>query len=174
MKFETEKAYPVLDRTPAVLSALLPGLDEQWIINNEGPETFSPFDVVGHLIHGEKTDWPNRIKLILEKGTSSAFVPYDRFAMFKESEGKTLNQLLKEFETLRLKNMQWLRSLNLNEQDLGKKGLHPHLGEVTMSQLIAAWVVHDLTHIAQISRVKAKQYKESIGPWVEFFRVLNF
>jgi hypothetical protein len=174
MKFETEKAYPLLDRTPAVLSVLLPDLDEQWTFNNEGPETFSPFDVVGHLIHGEKTDWPDRIKLILEKGTSSSFVPYDRFAMFKESEGKTLNQLLKEFETLRLKNMQWLRSLNLKEQDLGKKGLHPHLGEVTMSQLIAAWVVHDLTHIAQISRVMAKQYKQAIGPWVEFFRVLNF
>jgi hypothetical protein len=174
MKFETEKAYPVLDRTPAVLSALLSGLDEQWIINNEGPETFSSFDVVGHLIHGEKTDWPNRIKLILEKGTSSAFVPYDRFAMFKESEGKTLNQLLKEFEALRIKNMQWLRSLNLSELDLAKKGKHPNLGEVTMSQLIAAWVVHDLTHIAQISRVMAKQYKGAIGPWVEFFRVLNF
>jgi hypothetical protein len=174
MKFETEKAYPVLDRTPAVLSALLAGLDEQWIINNEGPETFSPFDVVGHLIHGEKTDWPDRVKMILEKGTSSKFVPYDRFAMFTESEGKTLSQLLKEFEAIRIKNMQWLRSLNLNEQDLIKKGLHPNLGEVTLSQLIAAWVVHDLTHIAQISRVMAKQYKDAIGPWVEFFRVLNF
>jgi hypothetical protein len=174
MKFESEKAYPVLDRTPAVLSALLPGLDDQWITNNEGPETFSPFDVVGHLIHGEKTDWPNRIKMVLEKGTSSPFVPYDRFAMYKESEGKTLNQLLKEFEDLRIKNMQWLRSLNLSEQDLAKRGKHPNLGEVTLSQLIAAWVVHDLTHVAQISRVMAKQYKESIGPWVEFFRVLNF
>lgn len=174
MKFETEKAYPVLDRTPAVLAALLPDLDEQWIMSDEGPETFSPFDVVGHLIHGEKTDWADRIKMIMEKGTSSSFVPYDRFAMYKASEGKTLNQLLNEFEDLRVKNMQWLRSLKLSEQDLARKGVHPHLGEVTLSQLIAAWVVHDLTHIAQISRVMAKQYKEAIGPWVEFFRVLSF
>jgi hypothetical protein len=174
MKFETEKAYPVLDRTPAVIYSLLQGLDEQWIINNEGPETFSPFDVVGHLIHGEKTDWPNRIQLILEQGTSSPFIPYDRFAMYRESEGKTLDQLLKNFEALRKKNMEWMRSLNLSEQDLIKRGVHPNLGEVTMSQLISAWVVHDLTHIAQISRVMAKQYKEAIGPWVEFFRVLNF
>lgn len=173
MKFETEKAYPVLDRTPAVLYALLAGLDEQWIINNEGPETFSPFDVVGHLIHGEKTDWPNRVQLILEKGTSSPFVPYDRFAMYKESEGKTLDQLLKNFEALRRKNMEWMRSLNLSEQDLVKKGIHPNFGEVTMGQLISAWVVHDLTHIAQISRVMGKQYKEAVGPWVAFLRVLN-
>jgi len=174
MKFETEKAYPVLDRTPAILFSLLSGLDKQWIFNNEGPETFSPFDVVGHLIHGEKTDWPNRIQMILEKGTSSSFVPYDRFAMFRESEGKTLDQLLRNFEALRRRNMEWLRSLNLTEQDLAKKGIHPNFGEVTLSQLISAWVVHDLTHIAQISRVMAKQYKEEIGPWVEFFRVLNF
>jgi len=173
MKFETEKAYPVLDRTPAVLNSYLSGLDEQWIINNEGPETFSPFDVVGHLIHGEKTDWPNRIKLILEKGTSSPFVPYDRFAMYKDSEGKTLDQLLKSFEALRKKNMEWLRSLNLSEEDLAKKGVHPNFGEVTMSQLISAWVVHDLTHIAQISRVMGKQYKEAVGPWTAFLRVLN-
>jgi hypothetical protein len=174
MKFETEKAYPVLDRTPAVLFSLLKGLEDQWILNNEGPETFSPFDVIGHLIHGEKTDWSIRIKMILEKGTSSSFVPYDRFAMYSESEGKTLDQLLKSFEGLRKKNMEWMRSLNLSEQDLSKKGIHPHFGEVTLGQLISAWVVHDLTHIAQISRVMAKQYKEEIGPWVEFFRVLNF
>jgi len=173
MKFETEKAYPVLDRTPAILFSLLSGLDKQWIFNNEGPETFSPFDVVGHLIHGEKTDWPDRVLLIIEKGTSSPFVPYDRFAMYKESEGKTLDQLLKEFEALRKKNMEWMRSLNLSEQDLAKKGIHPNFGEVTMSQLISAWVVHDLTHIAQISRVMAKQYKEEVGPWVAFLRVLN-
>jgi hypothetical protein len=173
MKFETEKAYPVLDRTPVVLLSLLSGLDEQWIINNEGPETFSPFDVVGHLIHGEKTDWPNRVRLILEKGTTSPFIPYDRFAMYKESEGKSLDQLLKEFEALRKKNMEWMRSLNLSEQDLAKKGIHPNFGEVTMSQLIAAWVVHDLTHIAQIVRVMGKQYKEAVGPWVAFLRVLN-
>jgi len=173
MKFETEKAYPVLDRTPVVLFSLLAGLDKQWIINNEGPETFSPFDVVGHLIHGEKTDWPNRVLLILEKGTSSPFIPYDRFAMYKESEGKSLDQLLKEFKELRKKNMEWMRSLNLSEQDLAKKGIHPNFGEVTMSQLISAWVVHDLTHIAQISRVMGKQYKEAVGPWVAFLRVLN-
>ena len=173
MKFETEKAYPVLDRTPAVLFSLLPGLDDQWIINNEGPDTFSPFDVVGHLIHGEKTHWPNRVQLILEKGTSSSFVPYDRFAMYKESEGKSLDQLLRDVYTLLKKNMEWLRSLKLSDQDLAKKGIHPNFGEVTMSQLISAWVVHDLTHIAQITRVMGKQYKEAVGPWVAFLRVLT-
>jgi hypothetical protein len=174
MNFDTEKSYPILDRTPSVLKTLLEGLNEEWIINNEGPETFSPFDVVGHLIHGEKTDWPDRIKLILEHGTSKTFVPYDRFAMYEESKGKNLSQLFSEFAILREKNMQWLRSLKLSAAQLDKKGMHPKLGEVTLRQLISAWVVHDLTHIAQITRVMAKQYKEAIGPWAEFFRVLSF
>ena len=174
MQFDLNKSYEILDRTPVVLKTLLKDLNDDWIINNEGPDTFSPFDVVGHLIHGEKTDWPNRINMILEKGTTETFVPYDRFAMFNDSKGKSIAQLLYEFEVLRKKNMQWYRSLNLTEADLDKKGIHPILGEVTLRQLLSTWVIHDLTHIAQITRVMAKQYKDEMGPWVEFFRIMNF
>jgi hypothetical protein len=174
MQFDLNKSYQVLERTPAVLKELLSGLDDDWVMNNEGPDTFSPFDVVGHLIHGEKTDWPDRIRMILEHGVSKTFVPYDRFAMYEVSKGKKLGVLLNEFEELRRANMQWLRSLQLSETDLNKKGIHPSFGEVTLRQLVSTWTVHDLTHIAQIGRVMAKQYKEAIGPWTEFFRILNY
>lgn len=174
MKFTLDKSYEILERTPAVLSSLLSGIDEEWSMNNEGPDTFSPYDVVGHLIHGEKTDWPDRIMMIIENGTSKTFLPYARFAMFEESKGKTLNQLLVEFERVRKEKLQWLKSLKLAEKDLDKKGMHPSFGEVTLRQLISTWVVHDLTHLAQITRVMAKQYKEATGPWAEFFRILNF
>jgi hypothetical protein len=143
-------------------------------MNNEGPETFSPYDVIGHLIHGEKTDWTARTKMILEYGNSKTFVPWDRFAQFENSKGKTLQQLLNEFALLRKENLAWLGSLDLSEADLAKKGIHPVLGEVTLKNLLATWVVHDLTHIAQITRVMAKQYKEEMGPWPEYFRILNF
>lgn len=143
-------------------------------MNNEGPDTFSPYDVVGHLLHGEKTDWVIRIRRILDYGTAMAFEPYDRFAQFEESKGKDLLQLMNEFEQLRNENLVWLKSVKLNEDDLDKKGMHPTLGEVTLRNLLATWVVHDLTHIAQITRVMAKQYKEEMGPWPEFFRILSF
>ncbi len=174
MKYSFETAYEILERTPRVLSSLLRGLDENWVMNNEGADTFSPFDVVGHLVHGEKTDWTVRIRRILEHGDAMPFEPYDRFAQFEESKGKNLMQLLDEFEQLRNKNLTWLKSLELSETDLDKKGMHPSLGEVTLRNLMATWVVHDLTHIAQITRVMAKQYKEEMGPWPEFFRILNF
>lgn len=174
MRFDLLKSYEVWGRTPFVLRALLHGLGNDWIKQNEGPDTFSPFDVVGHLIHGEKTDWPSRIRLILEKGTNSPFVPYDRFAMYQESADKTLDHLLDEFESLRMTNIEWVRSLNLSDTDLNKKGLHPRLGEVTLRQLLSTWVIHDLTHLSQITRVMAKQYKEEMGPWVEYFRIMNF
>jgi hypothetical protein len=174
VKYSLEKSYEILDRTPVVLKTLLAGLNENWIINNEGPETFSPYDVIGHLIHGEKTDWTARTKMILEFGATKTFVPWDRFAQYEESKGKTLQQLLSGFEAIRKENMIWFKSLNLTEADLDKKGLHPKLGEVTLRNLLATWVVHDLTHIAQITRVMAKQYKEEMGPWPEFFRILNF
>lgn len=174
MKYNTEKSTEILERTPLVLKSLLTGLHEDWVMNNEGPETFSPYDVLGHLIHGEKTDWPVRIKIILEHGGTKPFPAYDRFAQYEESKGKSLQQLLDEFEKLRMENVQWFKSLNLTETVLDKKGMHPKLGEVTMRNLLACWVVHDLTHIAQVTRVMAKQYKEAIGPWSEFFRVLNF
>ena len=174
MLYSLKKSYEILERTPAVLKALLTGLSEDWIMNNEGPETFSPYDVAGHLVHGEKTDWVVRIKRILEFGNSRTFDLFDRFAQYKDSEGKTLQQLLDEFEQLRGENIRWLKSLNLSATDLDKTGMHPVLGEVTMRHLLATWVVHDLTHIAQISRVMAKQYKEEMGPWTDFFRILNF
>ena len=174
MHYSLEKSYEILERTPAVLKTLLENLSDEWVMSNEGPDTFSPYDVIGHLLHGEKTDWTARTKMILESGTSKTFVSWDRFAMYEESRGKTLSELLDEFEIARKENLEWLKSLNLKITDLDKKGMHPKLGEVTLRNLLSTWVVHDLTHIAQITRVMAKQYKEEMGPWPEFFRILNF
>ena len=174
MKYSLERSYEILDRTPAVLQSLLAGLPDDWVMPNEGPETYSPYDVVGHLIHGEKKDWTARTKMILEFGNTQTFVRWNREAMYEESEGKTLQQLLDEFAEIRKENMGWFKALNLTENDLDKKGMHPVLGEVSLRNLLATWVVHDLTHIAQITRVMAKQYKSEMGPWTEFFRILNF
>jgi hypothetical protein len=174
MQYDQTKSLEILKRTPAVLHALLDDLDSDWVMNNEGADTFSPYDVVGHLIHGEKTDWTPRIKMILDHGTAKSFEVFDRFAMYEESKGKTMRQLLNEFEELRRQNIEWFKSFDLQEPEYDKKGMHPQLGEVTLGNLVATWVVHDLTHIAQISRVMAKQYKTEIGPWVEFFRILSF
>ena len=174
MKYSLERSYEILERTPAVLQSLLAGLSDDWIMPNEGPERFSPYDVVGHLIHGEKTDWVPRAKMILEFGNTKTFVRYDRFAQYEESNGKSLQQLLEEFEVIRRENMNWIKSLNLTEDDLGRRGMHPVLGEVTLRNLLATWVAHDLTHLAQVTRVMAKQYKEEMGPWPQFFRILEF
>ena len=174
MRYTVEQAIEILERTPDVFKTLLHGLDAGWIMNNEGPDTFSPYDIIGHLIHGEKTDWRPRVEIILEYGLSKTFVPYDRFAQFEESKGKSVLQLLEEFASIRKINIEWFWRLNLSETDLDKKGNHPGLGEVTLRELLSAWVVHDLTHIAQATRVMAKQYKEEIGPWVEYFRILRF
>ncbi len=174
MKYCLEKSYEILDRTPAVLQALLAGLPDDWVMPNEGPETFSPYDVIGHLVHGEKTDWVVRAKMILEFGNTQTFVKWNRFAQYEESKGKSLQQLLDEFTAIRKENMVWFKALNLTEDDLDRKGMHPVLGDVILRDLLATWVVHDLTHIAQITRVMAKQYKTEMGPWPEFFRILNF
>ncbi|MBL7738340.1 MAG: DinB family protein [Chitinophagaceae bacterium] len=174
MNFDLNRSCEILERTPAVLQTLLAGLSDAWIMNNEGPETFSPYDVVGHLIHGEKTDWRIRTNMIIGYGELKSFEPFDRFAQNEISKGKSLRQLLDEFEQLRKDNMTWFRSLRFSEGDLDKKGIHPVLGPVSLRQLLSTWVVHDLTHIAQITRVMAKQYKEEIGPWTEFFRILSF
>lgn len=174
MKFSLDKSYKILERTPTVLRTLLSDLDDDWVMNNEGPDTFSPYDVIGHLIHGEKTDWQDRATMILEHGTTKSFVPFDRFAQFEASKGKSLQQLLDDFEKLRVANLTWLKSLKLTDIHLNKEGMHPALGQVTLRQLLSTWVIHDLTHIAQITRVMAKQYKEEIGPWIEFFRIMNF
>jgi hypothetical protein len=174
MEYNIDKAIQVLERTPQTLRSLLQGLDDEWINSNEGPDTFSPYDVLGHLVHGEITDWVSRTKRILKEGEAVPFDKFDRFAMYEESKGKSLDQLLDEFETLRTKNLQWLRVQNISGEDLAKKGTHPLLGAVTLANLLSTWVAHDLTHIAQISRVMAKQYKGAIGPWTEFFRILHF
>ena len=174
MKYSVAQAIEILDRTPAVCAVLLSGLSDDWVMHNEGPETFSPFDVMGHLIHGEKTDWVPRAKMILEFGNTKTFVPWNRFAQYEESKGKSLSQLLDEFARVRKENIVWFKSLQLTENDLNKTGTHPVLGEVTLQNLLSTWVVHDLTHIAQITRVMAKQYTENMGPWPEFFRILNF
>ena len=174
MKYSLQRSYEILDRTPAVLQSLLAGLPDDWVMPNEGPETYSPYDVVGHLIHGEKTDWTARTKMILEFGNTQTFVRWNREAMYEESIGKSLQQLLDEFAAIRKENMVWFKALNLTEDDLDKKGMHPVLGEVSLRNLLATWVVHDLTHIAQITRVMAKQYKSEMGPWPEFFRILQY
>jgi hypothetical protein len=173
MDLKVSEAIAILARTPAVLQNMLRGLSTEWTTPNEGPETWSAFDIVGHLIWGEKTDWIPRSHIILSDRTDKSFVPFDRFAQFRESSGKTLLQLLDEFEQLRKENLVQLAAMDLSPADLQKKGVHPAFGEVTLSQLLAAWVVHDLNHIAQIARVMAKQYQEASGPWVAYLKILQ-
>jgi hypothetical protein len=173
MEFDLNKTLEVLERTPTVLRELLSGLSADWTMNNEGAETWSPYDIMGHLIHGEHTDWMGRTEIILAGEGEKKFIPFDRFAQFRESEGKDLPQLLKEFEQLRKKNIAKLKSFDLTPADLDKTGIHPAFGEVSLKQLLSTWTIHDLTHIAQITRVMAKQYKEAIGPWTEYFRIMQ-
>jgi len=173
MEFSLPKTLEILERTPSVLNTLLTGLSSEWTSATEGGDTWSVFDVVGHLIHGEKTDWIPRVEIILQYQDTKAFKPFDRFAQFEESKGKTLTQLLAEFETLRKENLQKLASFNLQESHLKLKGKHPALGEVTLSELLATWLAHDLNHISQISRIMAKQYKNEVGVWVEYLRILQ-
>lgn len=173
MRFELNEALAVLGRTPDVLATLLEGLPPGWVEGTEGPDTWSPYDVVGHLIHGERTDWITRTRMILEKGKAEQFEPFDRTAMFRESKGKTLAQLLAEFAALRKSNLETLRGWGLTAADLDRKGVHPALGEVTLRQLLATWVAHDLGHIVQIARVMAKQYRDEVGPWGEYLSALE-
>ena len=173
MDFNLDAAIEVLRRTPATVQTLLGGLAEPWTRGNEGPDTFSPFDVIGHLIDGEETDWMPRARIILAKDGDKRFEPYDRFRHRKRNVGRSLASLLDEFARLRAQNLKLLASWKLTEQQLELTGVHPMFGAVTLRQLLAAWVVHDLGHIAQISRVMAKQYKEAVGPWVPFMPVLT-
>ena len=163
----------VLARTPATLDALLRGLPQAWIAAHEGPETWSPFDVMGHLIHGEQTDWLPRVRIILEHGQTQAFPAFDRFAQFTASQGRTLESLLDEFASLRQASLAALARLNLSTLDLDRRGQHPALGIVTLRQLLATWVAHDLDHLVQISRVLARQYADEVGPWRAYLRVIN-
>lgn len=173
MDFSLPKSLELLERTPEVLSYLLRGLSDEWTSANEGENTWSAYDVVGHLIHGDQTDWLIRAELILSDHPDKRFAPFDRFAQFEASAGKSLNQLLDEFKAVRAANVATLRGLNLSSQDLTKTGLHPTFGMVTLAQLLATWVVHDLDHLSQISRVMAKQYKAQVGPWIEFLKILR-
>jgi hypothetical protein len=171
--FELRNGTAILERTPATLNAMLSGLSAEWTDANEGPDTFTPFDNVGHLIHGERTDWIPRARIILAQGADRRFEPYDRFAQFRESKGKTLQQLLDEFAQLRAENVATLKSWHLTDEQLVLEGEHPGLGTVSLRQLLAAWVVHDLGHIAQIARVMAKQYRGAIGPWTEYLPIVT-
>ena len=173
MSFKLETSIEILERTPNVLKVMLQNLPPDFISVNEGGETWNIFDVIGHLVHGEKTDWLPRAEIILSEKTDKTFEQFDRFAQFEESEGKTLTELLVEFQTLREKNISVLRSKNISDKDLENKGIHPAFGEVTLSQLLSTWVVHDLDHISQISRILAKQYQSDVGPWVEYLKILK-
>ena len=173
MILELAEATAVLERTPAAVRALLSGLPESWTTANEGPKTFTAFDNVGHLIHGERADWIARAQIILAQGANRRFEPYDRFAQDRECADKSLAQLLDEFAELRAANLVTLRGWQLDARQLRLEGEHPAFGRVTLAQLLAAWVVHDLGHIAQISRVMAKRYREDVGPWREYLPILD-
>ena len=173
MEFKLEQATEILKRTPATLNSLLHDLPEPWLFQNEGPDTWSPYDVVGHLIHGEETDWIPRAKIILEHGDARPFEPFDRIAMFEQSKGKSIAELLDTFARLRENNLRELQMLNLTPTLLEKRGRHPELGMVTMKQLLATWVVHDLGHIRQVVRVMAKQYRDEVGSWKAYLSILE-
>ena len=173
MNFTFKKSIEILERTPQVLITMLDNISADWTSNNEGGETWSVYDIIGHLIYGEKTDWIPRTEIILSDNPDKKFELFDRFAQFRESKGKSLKQLLDEFEQLRIKNIECLRSKNITAPDLEETGIHPAFGEVSLSQLLSTWVVHDLNHIAQIARVMANQYKADVGPWTAYLKILQ-
>jgi hypothetical protein len=173
MSFDLANGIAVLERTPSALRDLLGGLSSAWIDADEGPDTWSPYVIVGHMVHGERADWIPRAKIILAQGSQRRFEPFDRDAQFRESEGKSLAQLLDEFARLRSQNLATLSSWKLTDRELALEGEHPAFGLVTLRQLLATWVVHDLGHIAQTARVMAKQYKSAIGPWRAYLPVVD-
>ena len=173
MDFDLTTGIAVLERTPHTLRAMLAGLPSTWTDGTEGPETWSPYDIVGHLIHGERTDWIPRAQIILAQGASRRFTPFDRFAQFHESQGKSLAGLLDELARLRAENLVTLAGWRLTDAQLAMEGEHPALGPVTLRQLLAAWVAHDLGHVAQTARVMARQYREAIGPWREYLTIMD-
>jgi hypothetical protein len=173
MDFDLPSGIAVLERTPATLRAMLGGLPAAWTDATEGPETWSPYVIVGHLIHGERTDWIARAEIILAQGANRRFTPYDRFAQFHESQGKSLAELLDEFARLRAENLATLAGWTLTDAQLGLTGEHPEFGSVTLRQLLATWVAHDLGHIAQTARVMAKQYRDAIGPWRAYLPIVT-
>lgn len=173
MDFDLAQGTTVLERTPQTLRALLTGLDPAWTDATEGPETWSPFIIVGHLIHAERTDWIPRAELILAQGADRRFAPVDRLAQFRESQGKSLADLLEEFARLRTGSLTTLKSWRLTDTQFALIGEHPAFGTVTLKQLLATWVAHDLSHLAQIARVMAKQYREAVGPWRAYLPIMD-
>jgi hypothetical protein len=173
MKFQIEQAVEILSQTPVTVKSLLGNLSNDWIENAPDSENWSPFDIVGHLIHGEEIDWIPRAEIILSQGENLTFEPFDRFAQFEKSKGKTLSELIESFAALRAKNLITLREMNLDEEKLMLKGIHPELGEVTLEQLLATWAVHDLTHIKQLVTVLASKYAENVGAWKQYLSILQ-
>lgn len=173
MEHDLEYTIALLTRTPAALNALLRDLPEAWTRSHEGEKTWSAFDVVGHLIHCELTDWMPRARMILQAGESRTFEPFDRFSQERAGQGKSLPHLLDEFARLRSENLRQLKALNLKAEDLARRGRHPELGPVTLSQLLATWAAHDLTHLHQISRIMAYQYRQAVGPWSAYLGVMR-
>jgi hypothetical protein len=173
MSHELNHSISLLARTPATLNALLRDQPDTWTHRNEGGDTFTPYDVVGHLVHAERADWIPRARIILQHGESRAFDPFDREGHRREVEGKSMSRLLDEFAELRVENLAELRAWKLKPADLEKRGLHPSLGPVTLSQLLATWAAHDLTHLHQISRTLAHQYREAVGPWSQYLGVMQ-
>ena len=173
MQFKLPEATQILQRTPTTLTAMVAGIPEAWLKANEGAGTWSCYDVVGHLIHGELTDWIPRVRIILEHGESRAFEPFDRFAQFREDQTRPITALLDQFAFLRSENIAILQGLNLSSSDFSRRGTHPELGVVTLGQLLSTWVVHDLSHLSQIARVTAKQYSHEVGPWHAYTSILK-
>ena len=172
-EFNLAEVIALLTRTPATLNALVRGLPATWVYGNEGEATWNPFDIVGHLVVAERSDWMPRVRIVLKHGEAQSFDPFDRFAQQRESQGKSLEQLLEEFASLRNDSLAALNSLNLQQPDLTRRGKHPALGVVTLSELLATWAVHDLTHLHQLSRVMGHQYRHLVGPWSAYLGVLQ-
>ena len=173
MKFQVKQAVEILSNTPSVVKHLLSNLSNEWIEKSANSDEWNAFDIVGHYIHGEETDWIPRAEIILQQGENITFEPFDRFAQFETSRGKTLGELLENFAGLRTKSLETLQSWNLTGEQLQLKGIHPELGEVNLEQLLSTWVVHDLTHIRQIVQVLAKKYGENVGVWQEYLLILK-
>ncbi len=173
MDLDLGHVVAVLERTPATFRALLADLPDAWVTPTEGPDTFSAVDNLAHVIHGERADWIPRARIILAQGPNRTFAPFDRYAHVRESDGKTPGQLLDEFAALRAQNLEILRGWHLTEAHLALPGEHPALGPVTLRQLLATWVAHDLGHLAQTARVMAKQYRDAVGPWRAYLPVLD-
>jgi len=172
MKFKLEEAIPLLRKTPLLMKVLLKDLPKTWTQDNY-TDLWSPFDIIGHLIHGERTDWLPRTRIILSNVSDKTFEPFDRFAQFENSKGETMDDLLLEFESLRKKNMEELLSFSLSKEQLMQEGKHPEFGKVTLEELLSSWVVHDMAHIAQMVKVMASRYREEVGPWASYMNILK-